>query len=233
VRLREVFPFHVPDLWFIDQLPYFARLSGDDLPAGYKDGMLMDVPVVESPRYLGFLTDQFLANGGTYEVREVQTLDDLKHDHSLIVNCTGVWAKYVADDSSVYPIRGQTIVIDAPDIQQGYMDDGTFTYLFPRRDGVLIGGVADPHNWNLEVDPSITADILARCSQIEPSVVNAKIVHQFVGLRPGRQQVRLEAQKLSEHCTVIHNYGHAGVGYTLSWGCALDVTAIVKSITTV
>ena len=230
VRLREVFPYTMPDPWFAEQLPYYDRLPDDQFPKGYRDGMLMDVPVVEPPRYLQCLTDQFLAKGGGFEVREIQTLDDLKHDYPLIVNCTGVWAKHVADDPSVYPIRGQTIVIDAPEIKFGYMDDASFTYLFPRQDGVLIGGVAELDNWNLEVDPRITSDIIARCSAIESSVADATILHQFVGLRPGRQQVRLEAEKLSEQCTVIHNYGHAGIGYTLSWGCALEVTEIAKSI---
>jgi len=233
VRLLEVFPYRVPDPWFIDQLPYFTRIPANELPDGFKDGMLMDVPIVESPRYLQFLSDQFLANGGKFEVREIKSLDDLKQDYSLIVNCTGVWAKVVADDPSVYPIRGQTVIIDAPDIKQGYMDDATFTYLFPRGDGVLIGGVADVNNWDLNVDDSVTSDIVARCSQIEPTVADATILRQFVGLRPGRAQVRLEAETLSEQCTVIHNYGHAGIGYTLSWGCALDVVSIAKSLSAV
>jgi D-amino-acid oxidase len=227
-RLQEVYSYRIPDPWFVDLLPYFARIPADELPQGADDGVVMDVPIVNSPRYLQFLTDQFLANKGTFEVREISTLQDLKQDYHLIVNCTGVWAKHVADDPSVYPIRGQTIVIDAPDIKQGYMYD--FTYLFPRQDGVLIGGIADVNNWDLTVDETVTSDILARCSQIESSVTDATIKNQFVGLRPGRNQVRLEVESLSEQCTVIHNYGHSGVGYTLSWGCALDVTSLAKSL---
>jgi D-amino-acid oxidase len=110
------------------------------------------------------------------------------------------------------------------------MDDHNFMYLFPREDGVLIGGIAEPHTWNLEIDAGLTADIVARCSQVNAVVGDAPIVKQFVGLRPGRDTVRLEVEELSEQCTVIHNYGHAGLGYTLSWGCADDVVALAQNI---
>lgn len=43
-----------------------------------------------------------------------------------------------------------------------------------------------------------------------------------VGLRPGRREVRLEAEEM-EGGTVIHDYGHGGAGITLSWGCAAEV----------
>jgi D-amino-acid oxidase len=35
--------------------------------------------------------------------------------------------------------------------------------------------------------------------------------------------VRLERDQLPDGRTVIHNYGHGGAGFTLSWGCAREV----------
>jgi len=48
-----------------------------------------------------------------------------------------------------------------------------------------------------------------------------------VGLRPFRNSgVRLELEKLGDGRSVIHNYGHGGAGFTLSWACAEEVRAI-------
>ena len=42
--------------------------------------------------------------------------------------------------------------------------------------------------------------------------------------------MRLELEQLSSDCTVIHNYGHGGAGFTLSWGCAEDVSIMAERV---
>jgi D-amino-acid oxidase len=226
VRLREVYPFRVATPWFADELPYYERIPAADLPADYADGFIMDVPLVEPPRYLNYLKSLFEKNGGQIIERELQTLDEIA-DSPIIVNCSGVGARELVNDANVYPIRGQTILIDAPTIQQAFMDDETFTYIFPRKDGVVLGGIAQPNNNNLSVDEAISNDIIERCVKIEPSVQHAHIKGYTVGLRPGRYAVRLEAEIYTDTCIVIHNYGHAGIGFTLSWGCAEEVLRLL------
>ncbi len=51
----------------------------------------------------------------------------------------------------------------------------------------------------------------------------------MVGLRPVRPSVRLEKEQVGENKTVVHNYGHGGAGYTLSWGCAMEVVELCSS----
>jgi D-amino-acid oxidase len=222
-QLREVFAQPVEIPWFARYLPFFEHLPANDLPQGFVDGFLMDIPIIETPTYLRYMMRRFTEGGGIIEQHELKSLDEL--DAPLIVNCTGVWARQVVNDSSVYPIRGQVLKVEAPQIQQGYMDDENFTYIFPRHDGVILGGVAQVDNWSLEPDAAISADILARCAEIEPSVREAKVIATLVGLRPGRREVRLERER-GARGIIIHNYGHAGVGVTLSWGSAREVVQL-------
>ena len=228
-RTREVYAQPVPDPWYRDRLSFFQRIPSGDLRPGLQDGYLMDVPMVAPPLYLQNLYDQFVAAGGSISMRAVETLDELTDAARLLVNCSGVGAKELASDEAVYPIRGQTLLLETSDIAVGYMDNDAVDHIFPRGDGVLVGGIKVPGDWKTEIDDRVTADIIDRCSQIEPTVADARIVRQFTGLRPGRHQVRLELERLTKDCGVIHNYGHAGVGYTLSWGCAEEVLSLAQS----
>jgi D-amino-acid oxidase len=226
-RMREVFPHQQTDPWFKSRLPFFERIPAADLSIGFDDGFLMDIPIIETPKYLQYLVERFNQAGGQIEQRALSSLDELIDRYPLIVHCTGVGARQVVNDPDVYPIRGQVLKINAPHIQQGYMDDHHFTYIFPRGDGVILGGIAQPGNWSLVADPIISADILGRCAEVEPSVRSAPIIGALVGLRPGRHQVRLEVEQIGSSA-VIHNYGHAGVGVTLSWGCAQEVVQLAR-----
>jgi D-amino-acid oxidase len=217
----------MPDPWYKDHLPFFARVPANELPYGYTDGYIVEIPIVEPPRYLNRLVEQFKAHGGVINQREIQSLADLPNH--LIVNCSGVYARQVANDPLVYPLRGQVVKVNAPHIREAMMDDDTFTYILPRRDGCILGGVSQKDNWSLKVDPVISTDITRRCAIFEPSVQQAEVISVHVGLRPGRHEVRLEMEQIaSSH--MIHNYGHGGLGFTLSWGCAYDVAELAATV---
>jgi hypothetical protein len=60
-------------------------------------------------------------------------------------------------------------------------------------------------------------------------IESPRVLRERVGLRPFRKSgVRLEREKLRDGRTVIHNYGHGGAGFTLSWGCAENVFELAK-----
>src|SRR5918993_1520207 len=56
-----------------------------------------------------------------------------------------------------------------------------------------------------------------------------RIVKETVGLRPFRKRgFRVEKQELGSK-TIIHNYGHGGSGWSLSWGTAKLVTELAQT----
>ncbi len=231
-RMLEVFGGQVADPWFKDFIPSYERVAPADLPKGYADGYWMEIPIVETPRYLSYLVHRFQKGGGKIQQRTITDLAELASDHPLIVNCTGVYARHVAHDEQVYPLRGQVIKVQAPHIHDAFMDDDSFTYILPRRDGVVLGGISQKDNWNLSIDPEVSEDILQRCERAIPGIRQSPLIAELVGLRPGRHEVRLEPEQLTDNCTVIHNYGHGGIGFTLSWGCAADVVELAKQAVT-
>lgn len=228
IRLHDVYRHQAESPWFHADVARCDAIPESDLNAPYVSGFLLDIPLVNPPVYLDYLQTKFIANGGEIVQKICQSLSDLSDDYPIIVNCTGLGARELAKDGDVYPIRGQTVIVSAPDVGEGFMDDEHFTYIFPRADGVVLGGMLQANQDNLVLDIEVRQDILLRCIQVDERLKDCPIIRETVGLRPGRSVVRLEAEQLSDDCLVIHNYGHAGIGFTLSWGCAEDVVQLVQ-----
>ena len=66
--------------------------------------------------------------------------------------------------------------------------------------------------------------------QIEPFKANREhLMKVTVCTRPFRPAgPRVEVERFGEK-TVVHNYGHGGSGWSLSWGCAAEATALARS----
>src|SRR5260370_31674717 len=95
-------------------------------------------------------------------------------------------------------------------------------YVIPRTNDCVFGGTNEVSD-SLNVDPASTSRIVAECSRVL-KIENPRVLKERVGLRPFRKSgVRLELEKLADGRTMIHNYGHGGSGFTLSWGCAQSV----------
>ena len=63
------------------------------------------------------------------------------------------------------PARGQlTFLLPQPEVTYttGFED----TYMFSRRDGVLLGGTYDEGNWSLEVDEKTVAEKIAKHKEL-------------------------------------------------------------------
>ncbi len=149
----------------------------------------------------------------------------------LIINCTGLAARDLIPDPLLYPVHGQIVkVAPVPNISCIAADFpfGTGTdkiaYVIPRKDCLVLGGTAIKHFDDLNSNPEITTEIIERCKQIAPKLNHLKIQSVEVGLRPGRSEIRIERVG-----NIIHNYGHGGAGFTVSWGCANQVIQLIKN----
>jgi D-amino-acid oxidase len=146
------------------------------------------------------------------------------------VNCCGVGARRLAGDDDVRPVRGQVAYV-RPRHKPRFMVDehspNALAYVLPRPDVTVLGGTAEEGDWHPEPRPETTEDILARTRRLDPRLADAELVGAGVGLRPARSEVRLEAVTLEDGRPLVHDYGHGGSGFTLSWGCAEEVTRLV------
>jgi D-amino-acid oxidase len=209
-----------------------GRCDPAELPAGYASGWRLTAPVVSMPVYLGYLLTRLERVGGILQQATFGSLAEAAEVTTapVIVNCSGTGARRLVPDPEVSAVRGQTVVVANPGIEEFFVgtgsDPGDISYCFPHGDVVVLGGTEEPGNWSREPDPATAASILRRCTAAEPRLEGAPVVAHRVGLRPVRPSVRLEAQSLGGR-RLLHNYGHGGAGVTLSWGCALDVAAQV------
>lgn len=129
------------------------------------------------------------------------------------------------------PIRGQIVRVRNPGLDNFLLDedgpDGV-TYVIPRSNDCILGGTAEEGGWSTDPDPEIAEAIMRRCVELEPRLTGIEILEHRAGLRPGRPEVRLEAEILENGIPVVHNYGHGGSGVTLSWGCAEEAARLVR-----
>jgi D-amino-acid oxidase len=224
LRQREIERADPGPSWW-EGTPFVRRLAAGELPEGYEAGWDIEGFMVEPPLYLPWLEATFANSGGSIEYRRV---DDLAELPGLVVNCTGLGAAELVGDDSVYPIRGQVVATSRRERIGAISDESDharIAYVYPRSSEMILGGTRQVGRSDLEPDPIESDRIVGDCVRLEPRLAGAEVLAVRVGLRPGRPEVRLEQEETTGR-SVIHNYGHGGCGYILSWGCAEEVVAL-------
>ncbi|HYI02926.1 FAD-dependent oxidoreductase [Hyalangium sp.] len=232
VRGVELFNEAPPEPWWAPCVPSLRAATAEELVPGFSHGYSFEAPIIEMPRYLPFLQARFRERGGRILQREVRSLDEVWREAPVVVNCTGLGARSLVGDDSLFPIRGEVLRVAPPPVAGFIVDESEVRgigYVISRSADCILGGTAEDGNDSLVPDPAKGEAILERCRRLLPSGARFQVLEHKVGLRPGRPTVRLEEERVGEH-RVIHNYGHGGAGVTLSWGCAEEVVALVGPV---
>jgi D-amino-acid oxidase len=235
VELTMLYPEQLKEEpWWLEAVPGDRVRASErkELPMDYGDGRAVQVPCVQAPQYLDWLTRRFADLGGRIAIQSVARLDDLPE--AVIVDCAGAEAASLTGDRELTPVRGQVAYVRTHRPLRFMVDElgpNALAYILPRPDLVVLGGTAEEGDTDLTPREETTREILAKTRRMQPELAEATYIGAGVGLRPARPKVRLEAVRLDDGRLVVHDYGHGGSGFTLSWGCADEVAAAVSAAT--
>jgi len=244
----------------LEMMPDSKYVPEGALISGAAYGLSFTTLTIDTPKYLNYLLSRFLASGGSIVRGNLQHISQVMEGGATAISsygkpspadgvivCAGLGARMLGgvEDKTMYPIRGQTVLLKAPWVRYGRTmveKDNARTYTIPRKSGdVIVGGTIDKDDWYPTPQPEITRDILQRvfslCPELAPPEIRATreptvedllplIVEEGCGLRPARTGgVRIEREwfedtKGQREVPVVHNYGHGGFGYQSSWGSA-------------
>jgi D-amino-acid oxidase len=207
----------------------YAGSAEDDQP--FASGFSLLVPLTDTTIYLDYLAARFRRAAGEIKANVCfEKLEDVDSEFDLVINCAGIGARELVQDADLEPHRGQVAIVSKVEGLSAAIvcDDAPLMYAIPRTNDCVFGGTNDLSD-NLTPDPATTSRIVTECSHVL-NVDKPRVLAERVGLRPFRKSgVRIERGQLRDGRTVIHNYGHGGAGFTLSWGCAREALDIAVS----
>ena len=137
-------------------------LAPADHPFPLERVVRFETMYVETGRFLRQLTRDVQVAGGAIRVREFATPADIAAlPERLVFNCTGLGAGALFGDAGIQPVRGQLAVL-LPQPEVRYAFTGEAGYMFPRADGILLGGTFERGVWDTNPNPARIARILER-----------------------------------------------------------------------
>jgi glycine/D-amino acid oxidase-like deaminating enzyme len=115
--------------------------------------------MIEPSIYLAQLLRDFYISGGRVVVKEFRSHEEIMRlTEPVVFNCTGLGARALFSDQKLGPVRGQLeVLVPQPEVDYCYLSRG---YMFPRRDGIILGGTFDHDDWSLQPRADQAASIL-------------------------------------------------------------------------
>ncbi|MFL6784421.1 MAG: FAD-dependent oxidoreductase [Sphingomicrobium sp.] len=152
-----------PEAQVVANFPPLNRLlSQAEHPFPWSSALRYDTMYVETGRYLRQMIRDLQVAGGKVEVRRFADPANIAGlSEKLVFNCTGLGSRDLFGDQELHPIRGQLAILE-PQPEVRYAAQGQFGYMFPRGDGILLGGTFERDVWDATPQPEAIVRIVER-----------------------------------------------------------------------
>jgi glycine/D-amino acid oxidase-like deaminating enzyme len=109
-----------------------------------------DTMHIEPPIYLHAIMQDIRIAGGEVVVRRFASVEQVKAlKADVVFNCTGLGAGALFGDPDILPVKGQLVVLlPQPEVDYNLVADDL--YMFPRHDGIMLGGTHERGVWSME-----------------------------------------------------------------------------------
>jgi len=153
----ETLPERYPYLY-----PQRALLGRGEHPFPQDNVYHYDTMLVEPAVFLPALMDDFYSAGGTITKRNFRSQNELMNlTEPVIINSTGLGAKELFNDEDMLAIKGQlSFLLPQPEVNYIVIGNSGL-YMFPRSDGVLLGGTYDRNIYDTTPDAGDMRRIVA------------------------------------------------------------------------
>jgi glycine/D-amino acid oxidase-like deaminating enzyme len=203
----------------------------------YPCRIMLRVPLADVNFYRPFLFRLFEKLGGKLEQRKIESFTELTGSYDAIINCSGWETRYLQRDARVHPIRGQTTILEVPTdykipISFGNGHLNAYAIFRPESRDCVIGTTYKVNDSKTAISPKEREEIFAKVSAFLPDIRQFKVKQEKVGLRCGRQDVRIQSEWLS-YTLLVHCYGHNSSGFSASWASAKEVLKLCEAAFTI
>ncbi len=152
----DSFQYRYPNLY-----PQLRDLAPHEHPFPAANARHYDTMLIEPAVFLPALMADFFDAGGKIHAREFAAAGEiLALEEDVVFNCAGLGARALFGDELLMPIKGQlAFLLPQEEVEFNIVGNGGL-YMFPRSDGILLGGSYERGEWSLEPDPQATRRII-------------------------------------------------------------------------
>ena len=225
VRMRwgtELVAPGAEDPWWRAAVPTFART-----PEGFR----FEAPVADMSVHLPWLVARLRRSAARWRSRRSRSLDDALARAPVVVNCAGLGARELAGDG----VAARRPRADPASSSRPASTSGCSTR--PTPSGCCTSSPASATSCSAARRRSTTRTCFPTPRRRPRSAPAARRRCPRCGAR-GSCARRSACGPRGPPCasrrrpapagTIVHCYGHGGAGVTLAWGCAEEVTALVR-----